>query len=120
MKIHRDHLGDHLRLAIRLWVEDSTHAQGDASHLEEVVPHMAGEHRVSVADDGRRKPVQPDDAIEEGTGDRGRGVGVAKRDEMRVLGEAVDHREYDEFPTNLGQTLDEVMHYGSRLLCRAL
>jgi hypothetical protein len=108
MKIHRDHLVDHLRLAIRLLVEGSTHAQGDASHLEEVAPHMASEHRVSVTDDGRRKPVQPDNAIEEGTDDGGRSVGVAKGDEMRVHGEAVDHREYDGFPANLGQTLDEV------------
>jgi hypothetical protein len=32
-------------------VERRAHAELDASELEEVSPHMAGEHLVSIADD---------------------------------------------------------------------
>jgi hypothetical protein len=56
-QIHGNHLVDHLRLAVRLWMESGTHAKLDARHLEEVPPHMSGEHRVPVADDGEGKPV---------------------------------------------------------------
>jgi len=33
---------------------------------------------------------------------------VAERDEVRVLGEAVDHREHDGLAADLGEALDEV------------
>ena len=94
-QIHCDYLIDHLRLAICLGVERCAHAELDARHLEEVAPHVPGEHRVPITNDGRREPVKTDNAVEEGTGDRRRGVGVAERDEVRVLGEAVDDGEDD-------------------------
>jgi hypothetical protein len=61
-----------------------------------------------VADDGRRKPVEADDAVEEGPG-HGRGcIGVSEGDEVHVLGEAVNHREDDRLAAHLGKALDEV------------
>lgn len=70
VEVHGDHLVDDLRLAVRLRVECCTQAELDASHLEEVAPHVTGEDRVVVADDGRGV-VKTNDAIEEGTSDRG-------------------------------------------------
>ena len=52
--------------------------------------------------------MEAHDAVEEGTGDRSSGVGVAERDEMRILGEAIDHREDDRFAIDLGQALDKI------------
>jgi hypothetical protein len=52
--------------------------------------------------------VEPHNAVEEGAGDGRCGVGVAERDEVRVLGEAVDHHEYDGLAAHLGKALDEV------------
>lgn len=94
-QIHSNHLVDHLRLTVCLRMERCAHAQGDARHLEEVMPHMAGADRIPVADDRRREAVEPYNAVEERPGDRDGGVGVAERDEVGVLGEAIDHRQDD-------------------------
>jgi hypothetical protein len=52
--------------------------------------------------------MKSDDAVEEGTSD-GRGcVGVAERNKMCILGEAVDDGEDDRLAADLGQPLDEV------------
>jgi len=52
--------------------------------------------------------VKPDIAVKEGTGDRRHSVGVAKRDEVRVLGEAIDDSEDDRLAADPGQPLDKV------------
>ena len=49
-----------------------------------------------------------DDAGEEGACHRSRSVGMAEGDEVRVLGEAINHREDDGLPAHLGQPFDEV------------
>ena len=40
-------------------------------HLEEVMPHVASEDWVVVADDRGMEPVKMHNSIEEGVGDRG-------------------------------------------------
>jgi len=107
-KIHCDDLIDHLRLTVCLRVEGRAHAERDAGHLEEVTPHMTGENRVPVADDGRREPMQTNNAVEECTCNRGDRVGMAEGDEVRVLGESINHHENDRFATDLGQALDRI------------
>ena len=52
--------------------------------------------------------MQPDNAVEESASDGGRGVRVAERNKMHILGEAIDHREDDRLAADLGQALDEV------------
>ena len=52
--------------------------------------------------------MKPDIAVKEGTSDGRRGVGVAERDEVRVLGEAIDDGEDDRLAADLGQPLDKV------------
>ena len=52
--------------------------------------------------------MQTNNVVEECTCDRGSGVGLGEGDEVRILGESVDHRENDGFATDLGQPLDEV------------
>ena len=52
--------------------------------------------------------METDDALKEGAGDGRGGVGVAERDEVRVLGEAVNHREDDGLAAHFGEALDEV------------
>jgi hypothetical protein len=66
-------------------VERRAHAEFDAGQLEYVAPYMAGEYQITVADDGRRHAMKPDNVVEEGTGDGGGGVGVSQGDEVRVL-----------------------------------
>ena len=95
-------------MAICLWVERRTHTEFDARHLEEVTPDMTGEHGVAIADDRRRKPVKPDNTIEEGASDGGGRVGMAEGDEVCILGELVDDGEDDGFAANLQKPFDEV------------
>jgi hypothetical protein len=52
--------------------------------------------------------MEADDAVEEGAGDGRGGVRMAERNEVCILGEAVDHHEDDELAAHLGQPLDEV------------
>ena len=72
---------------------------------------MAREHRVTITDDRRRKTVQSDDTVEEGTGHGRSGVGMPQRDEVSILRKAVDHCENDRFAAHLGKALDEVHGY---------
>lgn len=59
--------------------------------LEEIAPHVSGEHRVLVTNDGVGKAMQAKDGFKEHLGDRGGGVGVAQRDEVSMLGGAIHH-----------------------------
>ena len=102
------HLVDHLGFPVVLWMECRTQAQFYARHLKKITPDMAAEHRVVVAEDRGGKPMEADDVVEESSRDGGGGVGVAERDEVRVFGEAVDHRENDGLAAHLGKALDEV------------
>ena len=52
--------------------------------------------------------MEADDAVEERAGDGRCRVGVAERDEVRVLGETIDDRQDHRFAGHLGQALDEV------------
>jgi hypothetical protein len=61
------------------------------------------EHRIMVNDDGQRKPVEADDAVKEGPGHRRGCIGVTEGDEVRVLGEAVNHVRMTDLPPTLGR-----------------
>jgi hypothetical protein len=76
-------------------MEGRAHAKSDARHLEQVTPHMIGEDRVTVADDGGWEPVEANDALKEGPIDGRGGVRMAEGNEVRILGEAVDDGEDD-------------------------
>ena len=102
------HLVDHLGFPVVLWMECRTQAQFYARHLKKIAPDMTSEHRVTVAGDRRGKPVEADDTVEEGPGHGRRRVGMTERDEVSILGEAVDHRENDRLAAHLGEALDEV------------
>ena len=79
-----------------------------ARHLEEVTPHMAGEDRIPVADDRRREAVEPYNAVEECPGDQDGSVGVAERDEVGVLGEAIDDGKDNRLAADPRKALDEI------------
>jgi hypothetical protein len=59
--------------------------------------------------------VQPNDAVEERPGHRRRSVGVAKRDEVGVLGEAINHRQDHRLARHL-----ERLQEAGRLACLGL
>lgn len=69
---------------------------------------MPCKHRVPIAADRQREPVQANNAVEEGTSDGSNSVGVAKGDEVGVLGETVHRSQVDGLARDLGQPLDEV------------
>jgi hypothetical protein len=52
--------------------------------------------------------MEADDAVEESAGHERGGVRMAERNEVRILGEAVDHHEDEGLAAHLGQPLDEV------------
>jgi hypothetical protein len=89
-------------------VERRAHAELYARQPKEIPPDVTCEHRITVADDGRRKPMEEDDAIEEGPGHGRDCIGMTEGDEVRVLGEAVNHREDDGLAAHIGKDLDEV------------
>jgi hypothetical protein len=68
-QVHCDHLVNNLGLPIRLVVECRAHAQCHDDHLEEIAPHMSGEHGVLVADDGGGNPCSPTMPSKEGATD---------------------------------------------------
>lgn len=96
-----DHLVDHLRLAVRLRMERRAHAHFHPRHPKEIAPDMTSEHRVTVADDRHGKPVKADDVVEEGTRHGCRDVGVAERNELRVLGSTIVRMT--DLPPTLGR-----------------
>jgi hypothetical protein len=51
-QVHGDHFVDYLILAICLRVERRTHAEFNASHPEEIPPHVPDKHVVPVTDNG--------------------------------------------------------------------
>ena len=69
---------------------------------------MPCEHWVSVAHNGFRESMQPDNLCEEGPGNRTCCIRVTKGDEMRKLGEPVNHSQDDAFSMNFGQVFNEV------------
>jgi hypothetical protein len=97
-------------------VECHAKAELDAGHLEEVVPHVTGEDGVTVVDDGCGEAMWANNAVEEGTGDRGSRVWVTDGDEVCIPGEAVDNGEDHGLPVNLWLRLDEVHRDVSRHL----
>ena len=52
--------------------------------------------------------MQTNNVVEECTCDRGSGVGLGEGDEVRILGESIDHCENDGFTADLGQALDKI------------
>jgi hypothetical protein len=52
--------------------------------------------------------VKPDDGVKECLCHGCRHVGVVERDEVRVLGESVDHREHHRFAVDAWECLDEI------------
>jgi hypothetical protein len=89
-------------------MESHAHVKSDTGHLEQVTPHITGEDRVTVASDGVVEPMEADNAVKEGPGDRRGSVRMAQGDEMLVLGEAINDGEDDRLPMDLGQAFDEI------------
>ena len=52
--------------------------------------------------------METHDSFKEGIGNGSNGVGVTEGDEMRILGEAIDHHEDDRLAIDLGQVLDKI------------
>ena len=52
--------------------------------------------------------MQPDNIVEESLGNRDGGVGMSKRDEVGVLGEAIDDGEDDRLTADPRKALDEI------------
>jgi hypothetical protein len=52
--------------------------------------------------------MEADNLLEGGSDNGCGGVGVAQGDEMRIFGEAIDHRQDHGFPTRLRKSLNEV------------
>jgi hypothetical protein len=84
-------------------MESHAHAKTDTGHLEQVAPHITGEDRVTVANDGVVEPMEANNAVKEGPGDRRGSVQMAQGDEMLVLGEAMNDGEDDCLPWTLGR-----------------
>jgi len=116
-QIHGNDFVYHLGLAVSLRAEGCAHTQLNVSHPEKVVPDIPSDDRVPVTDDGGREPVQANDVVKEGAGDGGSGVGVAKRNKMRVLGEVVDHLRMMDLPPTFGRPSikDVCPHLGRNL-----
>lgn len=94
-----------------VWVEGLVEAHCHLGKVEVLFPERAREHRVAVADDGTRQPVEVDDVVEEGLSDGDGGVGMAEGDEMRVLGEAADDGDHLRLAIHTRKPLDEVHDY---------
>jgi len=92
-------------------VERRAHQQLDAGEAEQLSLEVAGDDKVTVTDNGRWKPVEAHDVGEECSGDGRGSVGVAERDEVRELGEAIHHREDHRLGPHLWEALDEVHGY---------
>jgi hypothetical protein len=69
---------------------------------------MTSEHRITVANNQRKKPVEADDAIEESPRHGCGCIRMAERDRVCILGEAFDHCEDDGLAAHLGEALNEV------------
>jgi hypothetical protein len=50
-------------------MEGRAQVKGDTRHLEEITPHMPGEHRIMITDDRCREPREANNAIKEGSRD---------------------------------------------------
>jgi hypothetical protein len=84
------------------------HLQADTGELEQLALEVAGEGGITVTHYGAGQSMEPNDAGEECTGHRCRRVGMAERDEVRILRKPVDHHEDDRFATNLRECLNKI------------
>jgi hypothetical protein len=80
----------------------------DLYQREQLRLELACENGVPIADDGAGHTVKSDYGVEECPCYGCHRVGVAKRDEVHVLGESVDHREHHRFAVEAWERLDEV------------
>jgi hypothetical protein len=71
-----------------------------------VAPHDASEHRVTIANDGHRKAVEPYNLGKKGARDGGNSIGVTEGNE--VLRKAVHQCQNDRLAMHLREALDEV------------
>jgi hypothetical protein len=105
-----DAVGD-LRLAIRLWMEGRAAHELDAGQLEQFLPEVAGEDRVTIAHNGARKAMELDDIVEECSSHGLRGAGMAQGHEVSHHGELIDDGQDDVLATDPQKTLHEVHGY---------
>ena len=87
------HRVEPLRLAICLRVERGRPIGSNATELQETAPEVGREDRITIAHQGFRQAVNPNDVVKE----QGRHVrcrhGFGCRDEHRSLRQAVDHHQ---------------------------
>jgi hypothetical protein len=89
-------------------VEGCRQVELDPCQREQLGPELAREDRVPVADNGVRHAMEPDNGVEECPSYERRHVGVVECNEVRILGEAVDHREHHLFAMDAWERLDEI------------
>ena len=107
-KVHAQDAVGHLGLPIGLRVKCRAEAKLDAREVEQLRPECAGEDGVPIADDGTWNAVEAHNLVEEGTRHRGRRVGVAEGDEVRIFGEPVDDGEDDRLAADARESFHEV------------
>ena len=110
-QIHDNNAVGDLRLAVRLRMEGRAAQELDASQLKQFLPKVFGEDRVTIAHDGARKAMEPDDIVKERPGHGLRGVGMAQGHEVSHLGEPIDDGQNDRLVTHPRKALHEVHGY---------
>jgi hypothetical protein len=75
---------------------------------EQFTLEVACEHRVPIANDRSRDPVEANAVVEEASGDEGCCVRVSQRQKVRGLGESVDHRKNDRLSIDVRQSFHEI------------
>jgi hypothetical protein len=80
----------------------------DVRQCKELRPELAGEHRVLVAHNGVRNPVEPDNCVEECPGDRCGHIWMSQCDEVGGFQKPVDDSQNDRLPVDVGESFDEV------------
>jgi hypothetical protein len=85
--------------------------QRSATEAEQFLPHCGGEDWVLIAHDQRSNDVEVDNLHKEDRGDGRGGVKVVEKDEVRILGEAIDNHQDHWVPACLQESLNEVHGY---------